>query len=164
MGIGKFGRALLQGQLYPKELDEKVLKMREVAKNLREEAKLCLHESLRLIKDGSCFIAGAFMVLEGLLMRGYYTVGSLLQDGRMQNMESLNYEILRNSLNANYTAQMQVRMLTEVYNGVYRLLQSSANYDRDTGEANIPQIESDARRRFAQRKGWEYSAPPHPTK
>ena len=161
-GIGKFGKALLQGTLYSKGLDEKVSKMKEVAKNLREEAKLCLHESLRLIKDGLCFIASAFMVQDALLMRGY-TVGSLIQDGRMQNMESINYEILRNSLNANYTAQMQVQMLTEVYNGVYQLLQSSANYDRDTGRANIPQIESDARRRFAQRKGWGYSAP-HPTK
>ncbi|PUU73938.1 hypothetical protein B9Z19DRAFT_494885 [Tuber borchii] len=126
----KFGKALLQGQLYSKGLEEKVSKMRDVAKNLREEAKLCLHESLRLIKDGS-----------------------LIQDIKLQNIESMGHDILRNSLNANFTAQMQAQMLTEVYNGVYRLLQSSENYDKDTGQANIPQIKSDARRRVAQRKG-----------
>jgi len=59
--IGKFGKALLQGQLYSKGLEEKVSKMRDVAKNLREEAKLCLHESLRLIKDGLCPITVVFM-------------------------------------------------------------------------------------------------------
>lgn len=150
--IGKFGKALLQGQLYPKGLEEKVSKMRDVAKNLREEAKLCLHESLRLIKDGLCPIAAVFMAWEGLLTPSY-TVGSLIQDGRLQNIESMSNNILRNSLNANFTAQMQAQMLTEVYNGVYQLLQSSTNYDKDTGQANIPQIESDARRRVAQRKG-----------
>ncbi|KAG0124129.1 hypothetical protein HOY82DRAFT_673677 [Tuber indicum] len=125
----KFGKALLKGELYSKEIDEKVSKMRGVAKNLREEAKLCLHESLRQVKDGS-----------------------LLQDRRLQDMESMSQEILRNSLNANYTAQMQVQMLTDVYNKVYRLFQSSANYDKETGQANILQIERDARGRVAQRK------------
>ncbi|CUS14985.1 unnamed protein product [Tuber aestivum] len=120
----KFGKALLKGELYSKEIDLKVSKMRDVAKNLREEAKLCLHESLREMKNGS-----------------------VLQDSRLQNMESMNHEILRNSLNANFTTQMQNQMLTEIYNKVYQLLQSSANYDKDTGQANVPQIESDARGR-----------------
>ena len=66
-GIRKFGKALLLGQLYSKGLEEKVLKMRDVAKNLREEAKLCLHESLRLIKDDLCPIAGVFTAWKGLL-------------------------------------------------------------------------------------------------
>ncbi|RPA92712.1 hypothetical protein L873DRAFT_1794106 [Choiromyces venosus 120613-1] len=92
--------------------------MKEVAKNLREEAKLCLHESLRQVKEGS-----------------------LLQDSRLENMESMNNEILRNTMNTNYNTQMQVQILADVYNKMYQLFQSSTNYDKETGKANIPQIE-----------------------
>ncbi|RPA89390.1 hypothetical protein L873DRAFT_1722055 [Choiromyces venosus 120613-1] len=125
----KFGKAPLKGELYSKELDERDSKMKEVAENLHQEAKLCLHESLRQVKEGS-----------------------LRQDSRLENMESMNNEILRNTMNANYNTQMQVQILTDVYNKMCQLFKSSTNYDKETGKANIPQTESDARGRFAQHK------------
>lgn len=50
--IGKFSGSFLHGKKASKELDDKLLRMKQVVKSLKMEAELCVQRVVKGVEDG----------------------------------------------------------------------------------------------------------------
>jgi len=115
--------------------------MKTLAKRLQDDTNPYLHEIVQEVKDGLHPNSNVPQTKNSLL-RSVLTIASELHNTILRNQEKINFQILRNTLNTNYTLQLQGETLTKAYDIIRQLSGRSRSFSIDANKPsnqNTPQ-------------------------